>query len=58
MLDNQQTEGNFATDTLTIFKARFQNVISIEIRTTKRLSTFESYRVHRGKIESKVSGQR
>lgn len=61
VFDNQQIEGNFATNTLTISKARFQNVISIAIRTTKRLSTFEStlgYRVHRGKIESKVLGQR
>lgn len=41
VLDNQQIEGNFATDTLTISKARFQNVINIEIRIMKRLSKNE-----------------
>lgn len=39
-LDNQQIEGNFRADTLTSIKTRFQNVISIEIRITKRLSTY------------------
>lgn len=29
VLDNQQIEGNFATDTLTISKAGFQNVSTI-----------------------------
>lgn len=47
------------TDTLTVVKARFQSVISIEIGIELTMYMFNMYGGYiGGRIESKVSGQR